>query len=338
MTESLVIASNDLRPVSIQRNSTSPMAAGLQEHFDKKRSLSSLLGDACKGKNVLKFGTEQAEEIVSFLYSPPDRPGCHSLVVHAPYLKHERTIKALLPELEDSKAPLIVGVNGKTETTYMTNETESELTLRLPAGSVAAVVQMTQSTNYPNEEGAEFWICAPDAKSQNLQYRSIKPAEDTVVEAPIGNSNDSSDVPTSDPLAEVETESAPGIHDIPDLVADDGDSVKSSDSTVSRAPEPTTLIAWMKRFLLSFWSWFFGSAKSIPSGGTREDNAEPASGTVTPNERTHLLSVSHPRGFLPKLIMLVPSDVCCYFVYCRQPIHLASYRQGRPRQDPVRQL
>lgn len=295
--ESLVIASNDLRPVSIQRDSTSPVAAGLREHYDKIRSLSSLLADACKGKDMLQIGTENAEEIVSFLYIPPGRPDSAFLVVHAPLLKAERTIKALLPDVKDTQAPQVFRVTNNEETTHLTNAAESGLTLRLPAGSVSAVVEFSQSIKYPNEEGAEFWICAPDAKSQKLQYRSVKPAREPVPQAL--SVHGASEMTKPDQIVDVQVDSqpAPSVHDVPDLITDDGDSIKSNETTLSCEQEPNALLDWMKRFFLSFWSWLFGSPQRTATSDSRDENAVPASGTVTPNERTHLLSVSNIEAF-----------------------------------------
>jgi hypothetical protein len=295
--ESLVIASSDLRPVSIQPNSTSPVSAGLQEHFDKHRSLSDLLIDACHGSDLIKIATDSTKEITTFLYCPKSRPDSAFLVVHAPVLEHDQTFKPTLPALKGD-APLVLRINGSGKPTSIDQDSASDFTLCLPAGTISTVIEISQSINYPNEEGADFWICAPDAKSQKVEYKVIQEDKAGVTDAKANSQpEDSSDAGDQEPIAHVDQGPAPSIHDVPELVADDGDSIKSSDSTVGRTSDTATLLSWMKRFFLSFWSWFFGPSvsRSSTSGRGQNDNAEPASGTVTPNERTHLLAVSTTR-------------------------------------------
>ena len=101
--------------------------------------------------------------------------------------------------------------------------------------------------------------------------------------------------------AETDGSAGQGISEIPDLISDDGDSIQSgqsgqsgSDSPASRTTKQPSFLSWFKRFFVGFWSWLFGPSVIKRVGGAKDDDDIPASGTVTPNERTHLLSVCHP--------------------------------------------
>jgi hypothetical protein len=97
---------------------------------------------------------------------------------------------------------------------------------------------------------------------------------------------------TLEEAATLATHPTPQLSELPELIADDGESIESGpESPISRPIKPVSFLSWLKRFFDGFWSWLFGpfgSQKSAEQGG----DDKPGSGTVTPNERTHLLSVS----------------------------------------------
>ena len=181
-------------------------------------------------------------------------------------------------------------------------------------------------------------IAAYNALSQSIAEKAHQPEEHTSTDNTIKQNQDvdeylnSASSSTLGEAATLTTHPTPQLSELPELIADDGESIESgSESPISRPIEPVSFLSWLKRFFVGFWSWLFGPFGKKPAGQDGDD--KPGSGTVTPNERTHLLSVSlfdlivelmnsHPRHLL-----LLPPPLLALSVRPR----LERSRQSSPR-------
>jgi hypothetical protein len=309
--QSLVIVSNDLRPVSIQRNSTSPVAAGLQEHFDAERSFSEILADVCKEYKSIKVIADAPKGIVAFYYQPHDSSAY--LIVHttaqqsidlvADCLRNDLGEKVMIAIKElsaNAKGYRSVPVEGLTKVTFdrLANDTRSVL-----------VYDIAHFNMLPGK-GHFFPLAGHGAVSQILVPDTIKSSqiEQTILMEPAPVSH--AEVPASGPddnVSEYHEPAGQGISEVPDLISDDGDSAESgSESPTPQSDKSPSFLSWFKQFFVGFWSWLFGqsSSKDIDGQGTKNDDDNPGSGTVTPNERTHLLSVCLLLAYLLRELMI----------------------------------
>ena len=161
--------------------------------------------------------------------------------------------------------------------------------------SFSLVFQVAHFITLPGKDSS-FLIAAENALSQSIaeKTRPEHPSTDNAakqnqdVDEYLNNAFSS----TLEEAATLATHPTPQLSELPELIADDGESIESgSESPISRPIKPVSFLSWLKRFFVGFWSWLFGpfgSKKSVGQGG----DDKPGSGTITPNERTHLLSVS----------------------------------------------
>jgi hypothetical protein len=303
--ESLVIVSNDLRPVSIQRNSTSPVAAGLQEHHDRHRAFWEILSDVCRDKKV-EVIKNIPEGIVAFMYRSMDDSPTAYLVAH---------------NTAGRKGELAIpwsSIGGKPETPLAIKEVSSTsqgaryispddsnciaIDRSSDTASSSLVFQVAQFITLPGKDSS-YMIAAEGALSQSIAEKT-RPVQDTSTDNAVKQNQDvdeylnNASSSTLDPSSTLEeaatlaTHPTPQLSELPELIADDGESIESGpESPISRPIKPVSFLSWLKRFFVGFWSWLFGPSglnKSVGQGG----DDKPGSGTITPNERTHLLSVS----------------------------------------------
>jgi hypothetical protein len=297
--ESLVIVSNDLRPVSIQRNSTSPVAAGLQEHFDPERSFSEILANVCKENKSIKVIANTHKGIVAFYYQPHDSSAY--LIVHNTVQQSvdlvldgltndlgEKVMIAIKELSANAKGYRSVPVEGLTKVTFDRPSDDTRNVL---------VFDIAHFNMFP-AKGHFFPLAGHRAVSQILVSDTIKSSqiEQTILmePAPINHADIEPSAPDDKHIPEYQESAGQGISEVPDLISDDGDSIGSgSESPAPQTDKQPSFLSWFKRFFVGFWSWLFGqsSSKDTDVQGTKDDDDIPGSGTVTPNERTHLLSV-----------------------------------------------
>jgi hypothetical protein len=297
--ESLVIVSNDLQPVSIQRNSTSPVAAGLQEHHDRHRSFSEILSDVCRDKKV-EVIKNTPEGVVAFVYrSEPDSPPAYLVAYNTLVRKGELAIplssiggKPERPLAFKEVSPTLQGAR------YISSEDCQHLAIDRSSDTASSslVFQVAHFITLPGKDSS-FLIAAENPLSQSIAEKT-RPVEHTSTDNAAKQNEDvdeylnNASSSTLEEAATLATHPTPQLSELPELIADDGESIESGpESPISRPIKPVSFLSWLKRFFVGFWSWLFGPFGSNKSAGQGGDE-KPGSGTVTPNERTHLLSVS----------------------------------------------
>jgi hypothetical protein len=304
--ESLVIVSNDLQPVSIQRNSTSPVAAGLQEHHDRHQSFSEILSDVCTEIRKVEVIKKTPEGIVAFVYrSEPDSPAAY-LVAHNTLGRKGELAIPWSSIVGKPERPLAIKEVSPTSqgARYISAEELKHVTVDRSSDTASSslVFQIAQFITLPGKDSS-YMIAAEGALSQSIAEKT-QPVQDTSTDNAVKQNQDvdeylnNASSSTLDPSSTLEeaaalaTHPTPQLSELPELIADDGESIESgSESPISRPIKPVSFLSWLKRFFVGFWSWLFGpfgSKKSVGQGG----DDKPGSGTITPNERTHLLSVS----------------------------------------------
>jgi hypothetical protein len=295
-----------LRLVSIQRNSTSPVAAGLQEHHDRHRAFSEILSDVCKDKKV-EVIKNTPEGVVAFVYrSEPDSPAAFLVAHNTLGLKGELAIplsslggKTEGPLAIKEVSPTSQGARyiAPEDSKYIAIDRSSDTT------SSSLVFQIAQFITLSGKDSS-YMIAAESALSQSIAEKhqavehtstdnTAKQNED--VDEYLNNASSSTLDPSStlEEAATLATHPTPQLSELPELIADDGESIESGpESPISRPIKPVSFLSWLKRFFVGFWSWLFGPFGKKTAGQGGDD--KPGSGTVTPNERTRLLSVSLP--------------------------------------------
>lgn len=162
--------------------------------------------------------------------------------------------------------------------------------------SSAQVFEIAQFITLPGKDSS-YLIAAENALTQSIAENhhavdrdstdnTVKQNQD--VDDFLNNASSS----TLEEAATLATHPTPQLSELPELIADDGESIDSgSESSISGPIKPVSFFSWLKRFFVGFWSWLFGPFGSKKSDGQSGDDTS-GSGTITPNERTHLLSVS----------------------------------------------
>jgi hypothetical protein len=297
--ESLVIVSNELQPVSIQRNSTSPVAAGLQEHHDRHRSFSEILSDVCEDKKVEVIKNTH-EGVVAFLYrSEPKSPAVY-LVAHNTLGRKGELAIPFSSIGGKTEGPLAIKEVSSTsqDARYISLEDSKHFTIDRSSDTASSslVFQVAQFITLPGKDSS-YMIAAENALSQSIAEKT-RPVEHTSTDNAAKQNQDvdeylnNASSSTLEEAATLATHPTPQLSELPELVADDGESIESGpESPIFRPIKPVSFLSWLKRFFVGFWSWLFGPFGSKKSAGPGGDD-KPGSGTVTPNERTHLLSVS----------------------------------------------
>jgi hypothetical protein len=163
--------------------------------------------------------------------------------------------------------------------------------------SSALVFEIAQFVTLPGKDSS-YMIAAENALSQSIAEKSQQPERHTSTDNTAKQNQDvdeylnNASSSTLEEAATLATHATPQLSELPELIADDGESIESgSESPISRPIKPVSFLSWLKRFFVGFWSWLFGPSGSKKLTGQGGDD-KPGSGTVTPNERTHLLSVS----------------------------------------------
>jgi len=217
--------------------------------------------------------------------------------------------------------------------------------------SSSLVFQVAQFITLPGKDDSSYMIAAGDALSQSIVEKSHRVEHTSAdnaakqnkdVDEYLNNASSSTLDPsrTLEEAATLATHPTPQLSELPELIADDGESIESgSESPISGPIKPVSFLSWLKRFFVGFWSWLFGPFGSKKAGQGGDD--KPGSGTVTPNERTHLLSVSycsleevklmssHPRHLLLLPLLLLAHS---------GPPRLERSRQNSPRSNTPSRL
>lgn len=294
--------------MSIQRNSTIPVAAGLQEHHDRHRSFSEILAGVCKDYKKVEVIKSTARGTVAFIYrSKPDTPTSY-LVVHSTSRREEQLATSFSELRGDSEVALAIKevYPDSRGARYIPLDCK-QITLDPSSDATSSVVvfEIAQFVTLPGNDSS-YLIAAESALSHSISEKAAKSeegstaSENTVkqnqdVDAFLNNSNSTSN--TLEEAARLAESTTPDNLEVPDLVADDGDSIESgSESPISRPIKPVSFLSWLKRFFVGFWSWLFAPF-GLKRLAVQAGDAKPESGTITPNERTHLLSVSLPNLF-----------------------------------------
>jgi len=216
--------------------------------------------------------------------------------------------------------------------------------------SSSLVFQITQFITLPGKDSS-YMIAAEGALSQSIAEKT-RPVENTSadnaakqnhdVDEYLNNASSSTLDPSStlEEAATLATHPTPQLSELPELIADDGESIESgSESPISRPIKPVSFLSWLKRFFVGFWSWLFGPSGSKKSAGQGGDD-KPGSGTVTPNERTHLLSVSLSSLVIElmnshlRYLLLLPPQLLAHSVLPR----LGRSRRNLPRSNTPSRL
>jgi hypothetical protein len=292
--------------VSIQRNSTSPVAAGLQEHFDRYRSFSQILSDVCQDKKVHVLG-DTPEGLVAFVYRPKEDSPSQYLVAHNTLNKAGGLAIPLSTIRSDGKSPVAVkDVSAKCQGARYLSEDDTHITIDRSSDTTSSVlvVEIAQLVTLPGkDDSSSIMIAASNATSQAIaekahQIEEHAPAAENIIKQnqDVDNylANASVGTGTLEEAAKLTDHPTPSISELPELVADDGDSIDSgsgAESPISQPIKPASFLSWLKRFFVGFWSWLFAPF-GLGRVGDNADEDQAGSGTITPNERTHLLSVS----------------------------------------------
>ena len=301
--QSLVIVSNDLRPVSIQRNSTSPVAAGLQEHFDRHRSFADILSDVCKDYKRIQVIRDTPKGVVAFAFKPKTDSPVAYLIAHSTLKVQQEFVTSLSTLGLESKVPLaIMEVSPNSQgARFVPSEGSEQIKLDRSSDTTLSYVvyQIAGFVALPGKKST-YMIAGDRPLIQSMVEQAAEPDDRISTTDNIARQNQdvdeylinatSSTLEESANLAEHPT---PELSEIPELISDDGDSIQSGfELPVSRTLKPVSFLSWLKRFFVGFWSWLFAPFGLKRLGAQKTDGDHARSGTVTPNEKTHLLSVS----------------------------------------------
>lgn len=302
--ESLVIVSNDLGPVSIQRNSTSPVAAGLQEHFDRHRSFADILSDVCKDYKRIQVIRETPKGIVAFAFKPKTDSPVTYLVAHNALTAQQEFVTSLAAIGHELNAPLaIMEVSPNSQGARLVpSEGYEQIKLDRPSDPTSSVVvyQIAEFVTLPGKKST-YMIAGDRPLTQSMVEQAVESVGRISTTDNIARQNQDVDEylinatsTTLEESANLAEHPTPELSEIPELISDDGDSIQSgSESPTSRPIKPISFLSWLKRFFVGFWSWLFAPFGLKTLGAQKTDEDQAGSGTVTPNERTHLLNVSY---------------------------------------------
>jgi len=238
---------------------------------------------------------------VAFVYRTKDDSPTAYLIAHNT-LGRKGDLAIPLSSLGgEVKAPLAIKVVSTTPSgsRFISAEDSQHIALDRSSSttSSAQVYEIAQFITLPGKDSSHL-IAAENALSQSIPERSNVLAEHTSTENTVKQNQDvdeylkNASSSTLEEAATLATHPTPQLSELPELIADDGISIDSgSESSISRPIKPVSFFSWLKRFFVGFWSWLFGPFGSKKSAGQSGDDKS-GSGTVTPNERTHLLSVS----------------------------------------------
>jgi hypothetical protein len=270
--------------------------------------MAQVLADVCKDYKTIQVVTDVADGIVAFFLRPESHSavGPTRMIIHNTLKKTQVFACPSIPSEGTNKAVAIreVSADRKEGYTFLPADGLGKTAMKHFNNSDAVLVfDVAHFVAMPCKDTSTFQIAGINAINQaivpNSHQRMRRMSAATLgIQLPehvnqyldsLEAADDAEDEEAEAAMLATKADSRRDSDDVPELVTDDSSSSHTgSDHHVEEDMEVPSLATWLKRLFVGIWSWLFGS-KSFGEDKAKDD--QPASGTVTPNERTRLLSV-----------------------------------------------